>query len=183
MMNQDMQKVLFSEEEIAQANHNLAQQLMTDYAGKNPLFVCILKGAIVFLTDLMRQLPQSAEIDFMDVSSYNGQTSSSGQVRILKDLDVSVKGRDVVFVEDIIDTGITLKELTQLFKSRQAKSIKIVALLDKEANRQQNVHVDYVGLSCPDEFVVGYGMDYQECYRNLPYIGVLKPEVYSKAEY
>lgn len=179
-MDQDMQKVLFSAEEIAQANKKLGQQLATDYKDKDPLFVCILKGAIVFLTDLMRQLPQSAEIEFMDVSSYNGQTATSGQVRILKDLDVSVTGRDVVFIEDIIDTGITLKELTNLFKSRHAKSIKIVTLLDKPANRQQNVHVDYVGLQCPDEFVVGYGMDYQERYRNLPYIGVLKPEVYTK---
>ncbi|UQS84334.1 hypoxanthine phosphoribosyltransferase [Bombilactobacillus thymidiniphilus] len=177
-MNQDMQKVLFSEEEIAQANQKLGKLLANDYKGKNPLFVCILKGAVVFLTDLVRQIPDSVDLEFIDASSYNGQTTTSGEVKILKDLDVSVAGRDVVFVEDIIDTGLTLKALMDLFKERHANSIKIVALLDKPANRQQNVKVDYVGLQCPDEFVVGYGMDYNERYRNLSYIGVLKPEVY-----
>ena len=177
-MNQDIQEVLFTPEEIAAANQRLGQQIAHDYQGKNPLLVCVLKGAILFLTDLIRQIPESVEIDFMDVSSYHGGTTSSGDVKIIKDLDVSVAGRDVIFVEDIIDTGNTLKALGDLFASRKAKSVKIVSLVDKPAHRNQSVKADYVGLSCTDKFIVGYGMDYQDRYRNLPYIGVLKPEVY-----
>ncbi|MBA1433811.1 hypoxanthine phosphoribosyltransferase [Bombilactobacillus bombi] len=177
-MESDIQKILFTPQDIAAANQRLGQQLAQDYQGKNPLFVCLLKGAILFLTDLVRQIPDSVEIDFMDVSSYHGGTTSSGDVKIIKDLDVSVVGRDIVFVEDIIDTGNTLRALMDLFATRQANSIKIVSLVDKPAHRNQSVQADYVGLSCPDEFIVGYGMDYQERYRNLPYIGVLKPEVY-----
>lgn len=177
-MDQDIQEILFTPAEIAAANQKLGQQLARDYHGKNPLFVCVLKGAILFLTDLVRQIPESVEIDFMDVSSYHGKTTSSGEVKILKDLDVSVAGRDVVFVEDIIDTGKTLKALMDLFASRKAKSVKIVSLVDKPAHREQVVQADYIGLKCPDKFIVGYGMDYQENYRNLPYIGVLKSEVY-----
>lgn len=177
-MNQDIQEVLFTPEEIAAANKNLGQQLAHDYHGKTPLLVCVLKGAILFLTDLIRQIPENVEIDFIDVSSYHGGTTSSGDVKIIKDLDVSVAGRDVIFVEDIIDTGNTLKVLRDLFASRKAKSVKIVSLVDKPTHRNQSLQADYVGLNCPDKFIVGYGMDYQDRYRNLPYIGVLKPEVY-----
>ncbi|NVY96306.1 hypoxanthine phosphoribosyltransferase [Lactobacillus sp. DCY120] len=177
-MNQDIQRVLYTAEDLAAANQRLGRQLAQDYAGKQPIFVCILKGAVVFLTDLMRQIPTELSVDFMDVSSYNGQTSSSGAVKILKDLDVSVAGRDVIFVEDIVDTGITLQALMELFKTRKVKSMKLVAMLDKKMHRQREVQPDYVGLECPDEFIVGYGMDYQDKYRNLPYIGILKPDVY-----
>lgn len=177
-MDQDIQKVLFTSDEIHEANKRLGNQLSQDYAGKNPLFVCILKGAVIFMTDLIRQYDGQAEIDFMDVSSYNGGTTTSGQVKILKDLDCSVEGRDVIFVEDIVDTGTTLAYLMKMFKARNAKSVKMVSLIDKLANRQKNVDADYVGLHCPDGFIVGYGMDYQEHYRNLPYIGILKSDVY-----
>lgn len=177
-LNEDIQEVLFTAETIAAANRRLGRQIAQDYAGKEPLFVCILKGAIVFLTDLMREIPETIDIDFMDVSSYGGSTKSSGEVRILKDLDLSVKDRDVLFVEDVVDTGNTLYELMKLFATRQARSMKIVSLIDKPVHRHQAVKADYIGLSCPDEFIVGYGMDYQDKYRNLPYIGILKPEVY-----
>lgn len=177
-LNEDIQEVLFTAETIAAANRRLGRQIAQDYAGKEPLFVCILKGAIVFLTDLMREIPEAIDIDFMNVSSYGGSTKSSGEVRILKDLDLSVKDRDVLFVEDVVDTGNTLYELMKLFATRQARSMKIVSLIDKPVHRHQAVKADYIGLSCPDEFIVGYGMDYQDKYRNLPYIGILKPEVY-----
>lgn len=177
-LNGDIQEVLFTAKTIAAANQRLGRQITQDYAGKEPLFVCILKGAIVFLTDLMREIPEAIDIDFMDVSSYGGSTKSSEEVRILKDLDLSVKDRDVLFVEDVVDTGNTLYELMKLFATRQARSMKIVSLIDKPIHRHQAVKADYIGLSCPDEFIVGYGMDYQDKYRNLPYIGILKPEVY-----
>lgn len=177
-LSDDIEKVLISEEQLEAINTRLAKELSTDYADKNPIFVCVLKGAVLFLTDLVRKMDSPVEIEFMDVSSYGDEMTSSGDVKILKDLDVSVAGRDVVFIEDIIDTGLTLKYLIELFKTRQAKSVRICTLLDKEENRQVNIKSDYVGTTVPNEFVVGYGLDFAEKYRNLPYIGVLKPEVY-----
>ncbi|MFH5811877.1 hypoxanthine phosphoribosyltransferase [Companilactobacillus sp. FL22-1] len=179
-MNSDIEKVLVSEEEIKQTNQRLGKQLSQEYRGKNPLFVCILRGAAMFMMDLVKNIDIEMEYDFMDVSSYGGEnTITTGDVRIIKDLDTSLQGRDVVIVEDIIDTGYTLDRLKELFDVRQANSIKIVSFLDKPARRIKHVKVDYVGVQIPDEFVVGYGMDYNEHYRNLPYVGVLKPEVYS----
>ena len=179
-MNSDIERVLVSKEEIDKANKRLGQELTEEYRGKNPLFVCILRGAAMFMMDLVKQVDIEMEYDFMDVSSYGGEnTVTTGDVRIIKDLDTSVSGRDVVIVEDIIDTGYTLDRLADLFNARRAKSIKIVSFLDKPARRIKHVDVDYVGVQIPDEFVVGYGMDYNEHYRNLPYVGVLKPEVYS----
>ncbi|MFC6175539.1 hypoxanthine phosphoribosyltransferase [Companilactobacillus huachuanensis] len=179
-MNSDIEKVLVSKEEIEAANLRLGKQLTEEYRGKNPLFVCILRGAAMFMMDLVKQLDLEMEYDFMDVSSYGGEnTVTTGDVRIIKDLDTPIRDRDVVIIEDIIDTGYTLDRLKELFDARYAKSVKIVSFLDKPARRIKHVKVDYVGVQIPDEFVVGYGMDYNEHYRNLPYVGVLKREVYS----
>ncbi|KRM71234.1 hypoxanthine phosphoribosyltransferase [Lacticaseibacillus brantae] len=179
-MNPDILKVLYSREDIQAINARLAAQIKADYAGKNPLVVCILKGAILFMTDLVREIDDYLEIDFMDVSSYGDATISSGEVKIIKDLDTSVRGRDVLIVEDIVDTGRTLRYLMDMFQTRQANSIKVCTLMDKPEGRVVDVSADYVGTKVPNEFVVGYGLDYAERYRNLPYIGVLKPEVYAK---
>ncbi|WVE37008.1 hypoxanthine phosphoribosyltransferase, partial [Priestia megaterium] len=138
-----------------------------------------LKGAMPFMSDLIKRVDTYLEMDFMDVSSYGNAMVSSGEVKILKDLDTSVEGRDILILEDIIDSGLTLSYLVELFKYRKAKSIKIVTLLDKPTGRKASIKADYVGFEVPDAFVVGYGLDYQEKYRNLPYIGVLKPQVYS----
>lgn len=178
-MNNDIEKVLYSKEDIAAACKRLGQQLAEDYRDKTPLMVCVLKGAILFMTDVIRDMDIYATIDFIDVSSYNGGTESSGTIRLLKDLDTDVAGRDVVLVEDIIDTGRTLKYLEDLLKDRQAKSIKVCTLMDKPSGRVVEAKADYVGFNVPSEFVVGYGLDYEEKYRNLPYVGVLKPSVYS----
>ncbi|KLI75853.1 MULTISPECIES: hypoxanthine phosphoribosyltransferase [Lacticaseibacillus] len=178
-MNPDILKVLYSQDDIHAITARLGAELKRDYAGKNPLVVCILKGAIMFMTDLVREIDDYMELDFMDVSSYGDATESSGEVKIIKDLDASVKDRNVLIVEDIVDTGRTLKYLTDIFKTRQAKSVRICALMDKPEGRVVDVQADYVGTTVPNEFVVGYGLDYAERYRNLPYIGVLKPEVYA----
>ncbi|WP_125587953.1 hypoxanthine phosphoribosyltransferase [Companilactobacillus jidongensis] len=179
-MNSDIEKILVSEEEIAKANERLGKELTKEYAGKNPLFVCILRGAAMFMMDLIKHVDIPMEYDFMDVSSYGGEnTTTTGDVRIIKDLDTSLRGRDVVIVEDIIDTGYTLDRLVKLFETREANSIKLVSFLDKPSRRIKHVKVDYIGVQIPDAFVVGYGMDYNEHYRNLPYVGVLKPDVYS----
>ncbi|KRO17242.1 hypoxanthine phosphoribosyltransferase [Lacticaseibacillus saniviri] len=178
-MNPDILKVLYSQDDIKQINQRLAAEIQADYAGKNPLVVCILKGAILFMTDLVRDIDDYLEIDFMDVSSYGDATVSSGEVKIIKDLDTSVNQRDVLIVEDIVDTGRTLKFLMDMFKTRNANSVKICTLMDKPDGRVVDVKADYVGTTVPNEFVVGYGLDYAERYRNLPYIGVLKPEIYA----
>lgn len=177
-ISDDIARELITKDQLAAINKRLGQELSRDYADKNPIFVCVLKGAAIFLTDLVREMDCPVEMEFMDVSSYGTGTSSSGDVKIIKDLDVSVAGRDVVFIEDIIDTGQTLAHLVELFKTRKAKSIKICTLLDKKERRVVEVKSDYVGTTVPDEFVVGYGLDFAEKYRNLPYIGVLKPEIY-----
>lgn len=178
-MHDNIEKIIVSQDEIQEIVARLGKQLRQDYQGKNPIFVCILKGAVLFLTDLIRAYDDFSEIEFMDVSSYGDELESSGEVKIIKDLDVPVNGRNVVIVEDIIDTGRTLDALIKLLHTRGAASIKICTLLDKPAHRVLNVDVDYVGVQVPDEFLVGYGLDFRNQYRNLPYIGVLKPEVYA----
>jgi len=177
-MNSDILEVIYTKEQIAKIVERLAKEVHHDYADKVPLMVCVLKGAVVFMTDFVRDYEGQLEMDFMDVSSYNG-TESSGEVRIIKDLDASVKDRDVILLEDIVDTGATLKALTSLFRHRGANSVRIVSLFDKPSGRRVNINADYFGVTVPDKFIVGYGLDYNERYRNLPYIGVLKPEVYS----
>ncbi|MBS4175755.1 hypoxanthine phosphoribosyltransferase [Bacillus sp. FJAT-49736] len=181
-MKKDIEKVLISEEEIQHKTKELAAQLTKEYEGRFPLAIGVLKGATLFMADLLKQVDTYLEMDFMDVSSYGKSTVSSGEVKILKDLDTSVEGRDILIIEDIIDSGLTLSYLVELFRYRKAKSIKIVTLLDKPTGRKANIEADYVGFIVPDAFVVGYGLDYAERYRNLPYIGVLKPEVYTKNE-
>ncbi|ELK48363.1 hypoxanthine phosphoribosyltransferase [Halobacillus sp. ACCC02827] len=177
-MHNDIEKVLISEEEIQEKCKELGAQLTEEYNGRFPLAIGVLKGATPFLTDLLKRVETHLEMDFMDVSSYHGGMESSGEVKIVKDLDTKVEGRDILIVEDIIDSGRTLAYLVDLFKYRKAKSIKIVTLLDKPTGRSADIKADTVGFRVPDEFVVGYGLDYQEKYRNLPYVGVLKPEVY-----
>ncbi|KGX83790.1 MULTISPECIES: hypoxanthine phosphoribosyltransferase [Pontibacillus] len=177
-MHNDMEKVLISEEEIQEKIKEMAGKLTEEYSGNFPLAIGVLKGAMPFMSDLLKRVETHLEMDFMDVSSYHGGTESSGEVKIVKDLDTKVEGRDLLIIEDIIDSGLTLSYLVDLFKYRKARSIKIVTLLDKPSGRKGDVKPDVAGFEIPDEFVVGYGLDYQEKYRNLPYIGVLKPSVY-----
>ncbi|UQS85014.1 hypoxanthine phosphoribosyltransferase [Apilactobacillus apisilvae] len=178
-MNNDILKTLYSEQDIENACKRLGDQITTDYQGKNPIVIGVLKGAIFFMTDLVRDIDLYMDIDFIDVSSYHGGTHSSGSIELMKDIDIDVKGRNILFVEDIIDTGRTLKYLEDLLEDRGAKSIKVCTLMDKPEGRVVEAKADYVGLEVPNEFVVGYGLDYVGKYRNLPYVGVLKPEVYS----
>ncbi|MFF2020051.1 MULTISPECIES: hypoxanthine phosphoribosyltransferase [Paenibacillus] len=178
-MQNDIKEVLISEEEIQQKIKELGTVLSKEYAGRNPLVICVLKGAFIFMADLVKVITVPLEMDFMAVSSYGASTKSSGVVKIIKDLDVSVEGRDVLIVEDIIDSGLTLSYLIELLRNRNAKSVSVVTLFDKPAGRTVNLEAEYTGFVLPDEFVVGYGLDYAERYRNLPYVGVLKPEIYS----
>ncbi len=173
---------LFSEDDIHQMCVRLGQQLTEDYAGKNPLIVGALKGAIFFLTDLVREMDVKEQIDFMDVSSYGDGLESSGKIEIVSDLATDVKDRDVLIVEDIVDTGLTLKFMKDLLKKRGAKSVKCCVLLNKEANRKNDIEIEYYGSKVGNEFVVGYGLDFMSFYRNLSYIGVLKPEVIKLAQ-
>ena len=179
-MKDDIQKILITEEQIQEKVKELGKILTEEYDGRFPLAVGVLKGAMPFMADLLKHIDTYLEMDFMDVSSYGNATVSSGEVKILKDLNTSVEGRDILIIEDIIDSGLTLSYLVDLFRYRKANSIKIVTLLDKPSGRKTNIQADYTGFIVPDEFVVGYGLDYGEKYRNLPYIGVLKPEVYNK---
>ncbi|QOS92670.1 hypoxanthine phosphoribosyltransferase [Peribacillus sp. JNUCC41] len=178
-MQNDIEKVLISEEELQKKIRELGAQLEDDYQGKFPLAIGVLKGAMPFMSDLLKRVDTHLEMDFMDVSSYGNSTVSSGEVKIIKDLDTSVEGRDILIIEDIIDSGLTLSYLAELFRYRKAKSIKIVTLLDKPTGRKADITPDYAGFIVPDAFVVGYGLDFAEKYRNLPYIGILKPEIYS----
>ncbi|MFD1424499.1 hypoxanthine phosphoribosyltransferase [Laceyella sacchari] len=177
-MHQDIKEVLISEEQIKEKVRELGQRLSEEYKDLNPLCVCVLKGAVPFMADLIREMPIKMEMDFMAVSSYGNSTTSSGVVRILKDLDASIEGRHVLIVEDIIDSGLTLSYLVEMLKGRNAASVKIVTLLDKPDRRKVDLSPDYCGFTIPDAFVIGYGLDFAEKYRNLPYIGVLKEEVY-----
>lgn len=178
MLEKDIQKILITKEQILEKTAELGKQLTADYMDKNPLVIGVLKGAVPFLANLTCEIDAYIELDFMAVSSYEGGTVSSGEVKIIKDLDTNVEGRHILIVEDIIDSGRTLAYLADLFKYRKAKSVKIVTLVDKPEGRVVDIEADYVGFNVPNEFLVGYGLDYAEAYRNLPYIGVLKEEVY-----
>ena len=179
-MEKDIAKVLLSEEHIQNRVREMGAQIARDYEGKNPAMVCILKGAVMFYTDLLRATPIKLTMDFMAVSSYGKRTKSSGEVEIRKDLSTSIENRHVIIVEDIIDSGFTLTYLTRMLAARGASSIAIATLLDKPSRRAPGITLksDYYGFVVGNEFVVGYGLDYAETYRNLPYIGVLKPEIY-----
>ena len=179
-MKEDILKVLLSEEEIAEIIKNLGAKISKDYKDKNLLMVSVLKGSVVFMADLMRAIDINCQIDFMCVSSYGSGTESSGRVKIVKDLDIDLNGFDLLLVEDILDSGVTLSNIKEILLTRNPKSVKICTFLDKPARRKANIVADYVGAAVPDEFVVGYGLDYDEKYRNLPYLGVLKPSVYEK---
>ncbi|SHN37413.1 hypoxanthine phosphoribosyltransferase [Gracilibacillus kekensis] len=181
-MHNEIKEVLISEEQIQLKCRELGDQLTKEYEGKFPLAIGVLKGALPFMSDILRSINTHLEMDFMDVSSYGNEMRSSGEVKIVKDLDTKVEGRDILIIEDIIDSGLTLSYLVDLFKYRKAKSIKIVTLLDKPEGRTVDIKADIVGFEVPNEFVVGYGLDYQEKYRNLPYIGILKPEIYGGEE-
>ena len=178
-MRDDIQTVLVSEEQLRAKVAELGAQISRDYAGKDLLLVSILKGAVVFMADLMRAVTIPCSIDFMVVSSYGGtNTESTGLVKIVKDLDADLSGREVLIVEDVLDTGVTLSNLVPMLRMRHPNSVKICAILDKPARRKTSITADYRGFEVPDAFVVGYGLDYDEKYRNLPFVGVLKPEVY-----
>jgi hypoxanthine phosphoribosyltransferase len=171
-------EVLLSEEQIQSRIKELGAEITHDYAGRNPLLIGVLKGACFFMSDLLRAIDTRLGIEFMAISSYGSSTRTSGEVRILKDLDVPVEGRDLIVIEDIVDTGLTLSYLMANLKSRGAASVKLVALLDKHERRERDVEIDYLGFQIPDHFVVGYGLDFAERYRNLPFIAVLKnPEL------
>ncbi|MDF2668221.1 MAG: hypoxanthine phosphoribosyltransferase [Paenibacillus sp.] len=178
-MHNDILEVLFTEEEIHNKVAELGEILSVEYEGRNPLVICVLKGAVIFMADLVKKMNIPLELDFMAVSSYGQSTKSSGVVKIIKDLDVPVEGRNVLIVEDIIDSGLTLSYLIDVLERRNALSISVVTLFDKPARRTVELDSDYKGFTIPDAFVVGYGLDYAEKYRNLPYVGILKPEVYS----
>ena len=179
-MNNDIAKVLLSEEQLKKRIAEMGAEISRDYAGKTPTIICILKGAVMFYTDLLREITVPMTMDFMAVSSYGTKTKSSGEVEIRKDLSSSIENKHVLIVEDIVDSGFTLSYLSRMLASRGAASIKIATLLDKPARRAPGIELkaDYSGFVVGDEFVVGYGLDYAELYRNLPYVGVLKPEVY-----
>ena len=179
-LHDDILEILLSEEEIHAKVRELGAQITKDYAGKTPLFLGVLKGCYVFMADLTRCIDLPCTMDFMAVSSYGGGTSTTGAVRITKDLSRDIEGKDVIIVEDILDSGVTLSYLKTYLANRKPASIRIVTLLDKPARRRADIKADYCGFAVPDEFVVGYGLDYAESYRNLPYIGILKPEIYSR---
>ncbi len=176
-MEKDVKSVLISEEDIKQICKRLGQQITCDYEGKKLLVVSVLKGSIMFMADLLREIKCHCQIDFLSVSSYSG-TKTTGVVKFKKDLDIDPDGMDILIVEDILDSGVTLSYLSGVLMGRNANSIKICTLLDKPANRRADIKADYVGKTIPDEFVIGYGLDYDEKYRNLPYIGILSPSVY-----
>jgi hypoxanthine phosphoribosyltransferase len=174
----DLARVLISEEVLRRRITELGREIGADYRDRPPLLVGVLKGAVVFLVDLARAIDLPITIDFMAVSSYGASTQSSGVVRILKDLDQAIEGRDVLLVEDIVDTGLTLRYIVDNLRDRGPTSVRVCALLRKVKARDTTIAIDYVGFDIPDEFVVGYGLDYAEVYRNLPYVGVLRPELY-----
>ena len=174
----DLTEILIDEQALQQRIAELGAQITEEYSGKRLLLLCVLKGAVIFLVDLARQIQLSLEIDFMAVSSYGASTQSSGIVRILKDLEDSVEGQHILVVEDIVDSGLTLDYLLRSLGARGPASIKVCGLLVKERPREHSIPIDYVGFTIPDKFVVGYGLDFAEKYRNLPYIGVLRPGLY-----
>lgn len=179
-LQNDIAKILISPEQLQQRVAELGEAISRDYAGKDLLLVCILKGGVVFLSDLIRAIHIPHAVEFMAISSYGGaRTESSGVVRIMMDLNTSIENRNVLIVEDIIDTGHTLAHIVDLLKTRDPQSLRICTLLNKPSRREVPVKVDYIGFDIPNEFVVGYGLDFNEIYRNLPFVGVLKPEKYT----
>ena len=179
-MTNDIKEVLISEQQIIAKCEELGKILSKDYEGKKPLFVGFLKGCVPFMAELMKHISIPMEFDFMDVSSYFGTTSSSGQVKIIKDLDTNIENRHVLIVEDIVDTGITIKQIIPLLLTRKPSSIEVITLLDKPSGRKVDLVPKYYGFTVPKVFLVGFGLDYNQLYRNLPFVGVLKEEVYSK---
>ena len=177
-MHKDVEKILVSEEKICETVKRIGDEINRDLAGEPLLVIVILKGSTPFAMDLIRTLTMPVELDFMQVSSYGASTETSGSINIKRDLEQDISGKNILIVEDIIDSGNTLSKLKSLFESRNTKSVRICAMLDKPSRRVADVHVDYTGIEIPDEFVIGYGLDYAEQYRNLPYIGVLKRSVY-----
>lgn len=178
-MLKDVESVLLSEERLNQIVTDLGARISKDYEGKNLLMVSILKGSVVFMADLMRAVTIPCSIDFMSVSSYGSGTSSSGNVKIIKDLDINLEGYDLLLVEDILDSGLTLSYVRDMLKTRNPASIRVCTLLDKPARRKADIFADYAGAEIPDAFVIGYGLDYDEKYRNLPFVGILSPRVYA----
>ncbi len=178
-MQNSIERVLITEEQIRNRIKELGQQLTADYEGKNPIFVGVLKGVVVFFSDMIRAVPIPSQIDFMAVSSYSG-ASSTGVIKMKQDLTADITGRHVVILEDILDSGLTLKHTVEYLKTKNPASVKICTFLDKPEGRKADIEADYVGFTVPNLFVVGYGLDYDEKFRNLPYVGILKPEVYSK---
>ncbi|OUP42923.1 hypoxanthine phosphoribosyltransferase [Pseudoflavonifractor sp. An187] len=177
-MHEHVESILYSEEQLRQRVKELGGQITADYAGKEPVLASVLRGSYIFMADLTRAIDLPVTVDFMAVSSYGAGTKSSGQVEIKKDLSDSIEGRDLIIVEDILDSGNTLFYLMEILKARKPASIRICTLMDKPDRRTQPIVADYVGFTIPDAFVVGYGLDYDEKYRNLPYVGILKPSVY-----
>ena len=176
-MHNDIAEVLFSKEDIEQIVSRLGEQITNDYQNKNLMVIGVLKGSVVFMADLMRKINLKCKIDFMSISSY-GNGTTSGKLRVLKDLQEDIAGYDVLVIEDILDSGKTLSHLSEMLKLREPKSLKICAFFDKPERREANIKADYVGAEIPDKFIVGYGLDFAEEYRNLEYVGVLKPELY-----
>lgn len=175
---QDIEKVLFTEDELKQRVKELGEQITADYKGKEIILITVLRGSYIFMADLSRAIDLPCVIDFMSVSSYGKGTTSSGQVQITKDLSEDIAGKEVIVVEDILDSGNTLSYLLQILKARKPASVRLCTLLDKPERRVKDIQADYSGFTIPDAFVVGYGLDYAEKYRNLPYVGILKPSVY-----
>jgi len=178
-MKTDIAEVLLDEQTIQNKVMELGKKISEDYKDKNPVMVCILKGGVIFLTDLIKNISIPLELDFMSLSSYGDTTKSSGVVKIKKDIDVDITGRHVIIIEDIVDSGLTLKYINEYFKRHKPASVKICALLDKPGAHKTDIYIDYKGFFVGNEFVVGYGLDYAQKYRNLPYIGILKKEIYS----
>ena len=179
-MRDDIESILLTEEQLQKRIREMGQEISRDYADRNPIFIGVLKGCFMFMADLVRNVDVPCSIDFMAVSSYGNSTTTTGAVKITKDLREDIEGRDVVIVEDILDSGVTLHYLTGFLQNRRPASITIATLLDKPARRKAEVYAKYAGFEVPDAFVVGYGLDYAEKYRNLPYLGILKPEIYTK---
>ncbi len=177
-MKNDMLKTLYSKQDLEQTVARLGREITEDYKGKTPVMVAVLKGAFIFMADLVRAIEIPCTVDFMVVSSYGKGMTTSGSVKIIKDLDTNIEGKDVIIVEDILDSGVTLSNLIAVLKQRKPASVRICTLFDKPARHKVDIQVDYNGLEVPDEFIVGYGLDYAEIYRNYPEISVLKPEVY-----
>ena len=177
-MHKDLEKLLFDEAALAERIKELGQEITKDFSDKNPILIAVLKGSFMFMADLVRAIDMPCQLEFLGVSSYGDQTTSTGAVKITRDLEVDIEGRDVIIVEDILDSGLTLSYLKGYLQGRKPASIAICTLLDKPERRKADVFPQYTGFQIPDAFVVGYGLDFAEKYRNLPYIGILRPEVY-----